>query len=138
MNRPSSEIIEALLKHGANVEAENEFGRVLHHVVERGGSHAVSIVLEHGASPFAVGRGGLYYHKMPHELSRNRRVTRRLIETMNFLFSHLSREDQEKLVTTTGQEFSLLKEWIKPAFPTLEQERNFIARLYQRRFCWIA
>ncbi|MCB1073404.1 MAG: hypothetical protein KDK96_09950 [Chlamydiia bacterium] len=47
MNRPSSEIIEALLKHGANVEAENKFGKVLHHVAERG--RAVSIVLEHGA-----------------------------------------------------------------------------------------
>ena len=55
MNRASAEIIEALLKHGANVEAENEFGRVLHHVVERGGSQAVSIVLEHGASPFSIG-----------------------------------------------------------------------------------
>lgn len=91
MNRPSSEIIEALLKHGANIEEENKFGRVLHHAVERGGDRTVSIVLAHGASPFAVGQGGLYYHKMPYELSRNSQMTNRLVEKMQSLFFHCQR-----------------------------------------------
>lgn len=138
MNRSSAEIIEALLKHGANVEAENKFGRVLHHVAERGGERAVSIVLEHGASPFAIGKGGLYYHKMPYELSRNRQVTSRLIEKMQFLFSHLSDEDQEELITTTGRDLSPFHDWKRPIFSTTEQEREFLGRLYQRRFCWIS
>ena len=135
MNWSSSEIIEALLKHGANVEAENKFGRALHHVAERGGERAVSIVLEHGASPFVTGRGGLYYHKMPYELSRNRQVTSRLIEKMQFLFSHLSEEDQDELITTTGRDLSPFQDWKQPTFPTLEQEREFLGRFYKRRFC---
>ncbi|NGX42962.1 MAG: hypothetical protein K940chlam7_01252 [Chlamydiae bacterium] len=138
MNQPSSEIIEALLKYGANAEAENEFGSVLHHVVDRGTADAVSVVLKHGASPFAVGRGGLYYHKMPSALSESRQVTRRLFEKMKFLFSHLSEEDQEKLITITGRDSGPFQAWKQYTLPTSEQEWQFLGRLYQRRFGWIS
>jgi hypothetical protein len=98
MNHPSAEIIEALLKRGADVEAENEFGSVLHHIAERGGREAVSIVLKHGASPFAIGKGGVYSRKMPYESTEDKKVRRMLIERMEFLFSHLSFRDQEELI----------------------------------------
>ena len=131
-------LIRHLLAHGADVAAANQYGTVLHHLAERGGSHAVAVALDYGASPFAIGKSGLYSGRMPYELSRSMQVTNRLIEKMQFLFSHLSNEDQEELITTAGQDLSPFQDWKRPIFPTTEQEREFLGRLYQRRFCWIS
>ena len=137
-NSNNSQIVGSLLKYGANVEAENAYGRAIHHAVERGKDKVVALVLYHGASPFIKGVGGLYEDKLPYELSRRDKVTNRLFEKMRFLFVHLTPEDQETLIATTGLDESLFLGLRFPEAPTEEEEQVFRKRLYQRRFCWMS
>lgn len=136
--RPSVEIITSLLRHGADAEAGSQQGRVLHYAVGRGNVHAALKVLERPVSPFVLGRVGLYSGKMPYELTQDTDVRGALMQKMRYLFDHLNRGDQEELIALTGHEHSLFLDWIAPTFSESEEERAFLGRLYQRRFCWIA
>lgn len=98
----SENIIDLLLQHGANPEAESEFGRVLHHMAERGTLHGVALLLNKGASPFIPGKGGLFSGKLPYEISHNTFITRIFLERMEYLFSHLLPEDQETYQKLVG------------------------------------
>lgn len=96
----SEKIIVLLLQYGANPEAESTFGRVLHHLAERGTSRAVALVLNKGASPLILGKEGLFSDKLPYELSRDTAIKRTLLERMEYLISHLLPQDQEALYAT--------------------------------------
>ncbi|NGX43456.1 MAG: hypothetical protein K940chlam7_01753 [Chlamydiae bacterium] len=102
-NNPSPEIIALLLKYGADFQAKNAYGTVLHHVAERSRKEAVSLVLEKGASPFSLGTQGLYRYNMPY--ANNSTVKKMLNERREYLFSHLTTEDQQLLMMQSRTEF---------------------------------
>ena len=95
---PSITVVNILLKAGANVEDESPYGRVIHHASDSGSIKTVSLLLEHGASPFSLGRGGLYCHRLPLDVTSNRKIKFLLKEWMQHLFFHLSEEDQSTLL----------------------------------------
>lgn len=106
-SRPSIIIIKELLRHGADVEGQTEYGNILHHAAYRGSHEVVHLLLRYGASPFSIDHRGL----MPYQLSRSQSMIALFMERMRFVFSHLSTEDQNRLIERTGRIQSPFWHW---------------------------
>lgn len=100
---PPSSLIHRLLNAGADVQASNFFGTVLHHLVDRGDARSVVLALQAGASPFVLGRNGLYRNKfafevLPSDDWRTEKVDL-VIERMRKLFPYLPSSKRRRLTT---------------------------------------
>ncbi len=113
--RSADRIMRALLAHGADVEVGNRYGSILYHLLKKDRVEEISALVKRGASPFRL--LSRRHRFTPYMLSKNEKAVRFLFEQMQFLFSHLTTEDQISLTFITGRERSPFISWI--------QARNF-------------
>ncbi|AIL12630.1 hypothetical protein IM40_02375 [Candidatus Paracaedimonas acanthamoebae] len=78
------DIIELLLKAGANPNDEDEYGSVCHYISERNGDlKAAQLLLKHGAKPNKIGSGAVYGEKLPHEVAKTEEMKNLLKSALN-------------------------------------------------------